>query len=675
MNYFKLLTKMFLVFTLSLLLVGCSGGGGSSGDSGNVTGDSSSQYVSAAIVLPADDANISILVDSACGAASGFGLYTGFDLNDNNILDESEYIGDPQIICNGADGSNGTDGSDGTIGLTGADGVTSLVVTSTISVGDAECSNGGVLIESGLDDGTGAGIADNSILEADEVLQSEKLCHAVNGADGLTSLIVAEELAIGSLECPAGGTRLHFGVDTNSDGVLAVSEYMSSIDVCDGEGLVDENSSVPTLLNSTGVITENETYGTVAGTIMILSNGGLPISSIALNGSGANNFLVGVNGLIVVSSTASIDYEATPTFNFTATATNSAGDSTAVAVVIGVNNVLDNVPVLATPATSAVDENTVAGTAIVTVAKNGSNVDANTTTSFAIVSGNDGSFAIDNNGAITTVGAGLDYETTESYTLSVKATNDFGDSTPVNVVINLNNILDNVPVLVAPSSTAIYDNTVAGTEVVTVAKNGSNVDENTTSSFTIVSGDFGRFSISAAGVVSTVGTGFDFSSAASYTLVVKATNSVGDSNSVDVVINIVDITVPSVTGVTPLDDTTTANATANLSIVFSENVNVVTGKSFIIYKTDGNEEHTNFDVGAYQVSGSGTNTITIAPNSHLVYGAAHYVKIDASAFKDAADNDFSGIADTTTWNFTVEATSGPCGCVDFDNCDLPDNLQ
>jgi len=136
-----------------------------------------------------------------------------------------------------------------------------------------------------------------------------------------------------------------------------------------------------------------------------------------------------------------------------------------------------------------------------------------------------------------------------------------------------------------------------------------------------------------------------------------------------------DTTAPSIITLTPTDDNTTVDATADLSMVFNESLNVVAGKSFIIYKTDGNVEHTNFDVSVVQVDGNGTDTITVNPNSHLVYGAAHYVKIDAGAFQDAAGNNYSGIADTTTWNFSVASNSGPCGCDDFDNCDLPASLQ
>jgi hypothetical protein len=137
----------------------------------------------------------------------------------------------------------------------------------------------------------------------------------------------------------------------------------------------------------------------------------------------------------------------------------------------------------------------------------------------------------------------------------------------------------------------------------------------------------------------------------------------------------VDAVVPTVSTYTPLDGATGVDATANLSMLFNENVNIVAGKNFKIFKTSGNVEHTNFNVNVSQVTGTGTSTITVNPNNHLVYGAAHYVKIDVGAFKDNVDHNYSGISDTTTWNFDTNATGGPCGCAQLDNCDLPTNLQ
>lgn len=129
-----------------------------------------------------------------------------------------------------------------------------------------------------------------------------------------------------------------------------------------------------------------------------------------------------------------------------------------------------------------------------------------------------------------------------------------------------------------------------------------------------------------------------------------------------------------VTNLTPADDATNADAENDLVMTFNKFITKVTGKHFQIFKSDGDVIHTDYDVGVAQVNING-NKVTVNPNSHLVYGAAHYVKIDAGAFKDALNNDYSGISDTTTWNFSVPSGSGPCGLDCVDNCDLPASLQ
>jgi hypothetical protein len=124
----------------------------------------------------------------------------------------------------------------------------------------------------------------------------------------------------------------------------------------------------------------------------------------------------------------------------------------------------------------------------------------------------------------------------------------------------------------------------------------------------------------------------------------------------------------------PADDTIDANAENDLIMTFDAYISKVAGKQFKIFKTDGDIEHTSFDVGVAQVLVNG-DMATINPNKHLVYGSAHYVKIDSGAFKDATGHNYSGIANTTSWNFAVPSGSGPCGLDCVDNCDLPVELQ
>jgi len=59
------------------------------------------------------------------------------------------------------------------------------------------------------------------------------------------------------------------------------------------------------------------------------------------------------------------------------------------------------------------------------------------------------------------------------------------------------------------------------------------------------------------------------------------------------------------------------------------------------------------------VTGGGTATLTINPSSNLILGASYYVQIDANALKDPANNDYAGITDKTTWNFTATSDGTP----------------
>jgi hypothetical protein len=77
-----------------------------------------------------------------------------------------------------------------------------------------------------------------------------------------------------------------------------------------------------------------------------------------------------------------------------------------------------------------------------------------------------------------------------------------------------------------------------------------------------------------------------------------------------------------------------------------------------LYKTTGDVLVQAFNVTT-DITGTGTSTITINPTSNLDGETDYYVKIDATAFDDAAGNSYAGIADTTTWNFTSADITAP----------------
>ena len=103
--------------------------------------------------------------------------------------------------------------------------MSSLVKQTALAVGNASCPNGGVRIESGLDNGDGGGTAGNTLLEAGEVDASTVFWNGLTGSAGATgpagtagrnaSISGSTLWSMGPAR--GGGTRLDVGVD-NGDG-------------------------------------------------------------------------------------------------------------------------------------------------------------------------------------------------------------------------------------------------------------------------------------------------------------------------------------------------------------------------------------------------------------------------------------------------------------------------
>jgi len=99
----------------------------------------------------------------------GTRIDTGIDDNGDGALDSGE-IDDTVFICNGADGNDGNDGTNG------SSTSTMMVATLTIAPSYLGCNGTGQLLQQGLDDGSGGGIALNGILESGEILTSSLIC-------------------------------------------------------------------------------------------------------------------------------------------------------------------------------------------------------------------------------------------------------------------------------------------------------------------------------------------------------------------------------------------------------------------------------------------------------------------------------------------------------------------
>jgi hypothetical protein len=129
------------------------------------------------------------------------------------------------------------DGADGAHGETGPEGPASLIAVTAEAAGDT-CEAGGQRIDYGVD-------ADSDgVLDTEEVSSTGYLCDGAEGvqgdtgSEGLTSLIAVTAEAAGD-NCETGGQRIDHGLDADADGVLDAEEISGTSYLCDGADGVD----------------------------------------------------------------------------------------------------------------------------------------------------------------------------------------------------------------------------------------------------------------------------------------------------------------------------------------------------------------------------------------------------------------------------------------------------
>jgi photosystem II stability/assembly factor-like uncharacterized protein len=92
----------------------------------------------------------------------------------------------------------------------------------------ANCGNGGVKVQAGLD------IDANGQLSDVEVTSTQYVCNGSTGAAGASGMLVRVQAEPAGSHCAQGGTAVQAGADANADGVLDAAEVASTSYVCNG---------------------------------------------------------------------------------------------------------------------------------------------------------------------------------------------------------------------------------------------------------------------------------------------------------------------------------------------------------------------------------------------------------------------------------------------------------
>ena len=115
-----------------------------------------------------------------------------------------------------------------------------------------------------------------------------------------------------------------------------------------------------------------------------------------------------------------------------------------------------------------------------------------------------------------------------------------------------------------------------------------------------------------------------------------------------------DTTNPTLISSSPANNATEVAVDSNIILNFSEPVDAEGGYIFI-YKESDDSLVEAIVVTSGQVTGSGTNQITINPSSDLTDNETFYIIITSNAFDDASGNSYEGILDKTSLSFTTAA--------------------
>gem|GEM_PF-5641677 len=296
-----------------------------------------------------------------------------------------------------------------------------------------------------------------------------------------------------------------------------------------------EIPTTPTLSSFKASINENSSYGMLVGNISIIDTGSDSITSISLSGEGSSNFSISNTGEIRVAFDAELDYETKNFYDLSAIATNSTGDSNSVSIKISILDIVVEAPILSNTSLS-LNENSVASTEVGTIGI--TDIGSSAITSIVLTGVGKENFVVSNAGLVSVAsGAVLDFEQTPLFTLGAVASNSAGDSTSVTLSITLLDVVE-APIL-SNTSLSLNENSVASTEVGTIGI--TDIGSSAITSIVLTGVGKENFVVSNAGLVSVAsGAVLDFEQTPLFTLGAVASNSAGDSQSIDLNISLLD---------------------------------------------------------------------------------------------------------------------------------------
>ncbi|MDO7874420.1 cadherin domain-containing protein [Hymenobacter sp. ASUV-10] len=372
---------------------------------------------------------------------------------------------------------------------------------------------------------------------------------------------------------------------------------------------ITDVNDAPVIANQTRSVAENTANGTTVGGPIAANDAdaGTTLSYSLTGGNGTGAFALNSStGQLTVADVAQLDYETTPTFILTVQVSDGSLTSSAT-VTVNLTNV-NEAPSIAAQ-TRSVAENSANGTNV-GAALTASDPDANPTLSYSITAGNSaGKFAINSSTGQLTVAGTLDYETTPSYSLTVRVS-DGSLTSSATVTVNILDV--NEAPSIGNQVRKVAENSPNGTNVDTPIV-ASDADANPTLSYSITAGNSaGKFAINSSTGQLTVAGALDYETTNSYSLTVQVSDG-SLSSTATVTVSILNVNdAPVIAAQTRSVAENTANGTTVGGPIVASDADAGTTLSYSL--TGGNGTGT----GAFALNSS-TGQLTVADVAQLDY--------------------------------------------------------
>ena len=429
--------------------------------------------------------------------------------------------------------------------------------------------------------------------------------------------------------------------NTNLDFETTTS-YTLSVTVSDGTNtslletvsvtINDINDELPVVTASLSFsVDENAANTTSVGTVLASdADAGTSFSTWTIAGGNADAIfeINTATGEITIADNTNLDFETTTSYALEISVSDGTNTSLLETVSVTINDINDELPVVIANQSFSVDEDVANTASVGTVLA--SDADAGTSFSnWTIAGGNtDGIFEINTaTGEITIAdNTNLDFEMTQNYSLKISLSDGTNTSIVEDVIININDINDNTPVVTANQSFSVDENAANTTSVGTVL--ASDADAGTSfSNWTITNGNSDAvFEINTATGEITIAdnTNLDFETTTSYTLSVTVSDGTNTSllETLSISIDNINDELPVVTASLSFSVNEDAANTASVGTISATDAD--SGTTLNNWSIESGNDDAIFEIN------TATGEITIADNSSLDFETTQTYTLEIS---------------------------------------------